>query len=109
MRGKEDEEAAVEASDAGTAAPKPKSGTAQPAQTAPGTGHASAKPAKAAASGGAGTVASAEARLAAKAAAKDLSSNAKILKVARGLNGALHLVGFIGALLTLDTFTKNFA
>ncbi|MBK6714951.1 MAG: DUF4157 domain-containing protein [Burkholderiales bacterium] len=90
----------------GAPTPKPNAGTAPSAAATPKTGAVTPKPATATASNGASIVTSAEARLAARTAAKDLSSNVKILKVARGLNGALRIIGFIGTLLTLDTFTK---
>ena len=47
-----------------------------------------------------------EARLAARAAAGEISADFKILRVAKGLNAALHIAGFISALLTLDSFTS---
>lgn len=81
-------------------APKPKPGPG----TVPRTG-TTLKPGGTAGTAAAGPAAS-EARLAARAAAREIAADFKILRVAKGLSAALHIVGFISALATLDTFTK---
>jgi hypothetical protein len=96
---------------------KPKTGTSKKAGLAPKTGttepgitpRTKAVPKAGTVTGGTGAVAKeavSEARLAARAAAKELSADFKILRVAKGLTTAIHIIGFIAAIQTLDSFTQ---
>ena len=87
------------------AGPAPKTSVAETA-VVPRTGTA---PKAGAGAGGPGVAtggATSEARMAARTAAKELSADFKILRVAKGLSAAIRIVSFIAALSMLDSFTK---
>lgn len=107
----------------GGSAAKPKGGTGAveggPTPSAPGTSPkagsgvsavpkagATPKPLLPGGAGAAGGATSSEIRAVARAAARELATDFKLLRVAKGLNAALNIVGFIAALATLDGFAK---